>query len=96
MRLTLTASCDIVLSLHRSGGFGLVLVEAMLLGRPMIATDPSHNMAFMKTRPGRAGRRRLTRDRAIHCALGAERRAIARPRLRRFRLSPAANSAGQS
>jgi glycosyltransferase involved in cell wall biosynthesis len=38
---------DIVLSLHRSEGFGLVLAEAMLLGRPVIATGWSGNMAFM-------------------------------------------------
>jgi glycosyltransferase involved in cell wall biosynthesis len=43
----LTAACDIVLSLHRSEGFGLVLAEAMLLGKPVIATGWSGNMAFM-------------------------------------------------
>ncbi len=43
----LTAAADIVLSLHRSEGFGLVLAEAMLLGRPVIATGWSGNMAFM-------------------------------------------------
>jgi glycosyltransferase involved in cell wall biosynthesis len=43
----LTACCDIVLSLHRSEGFGLVPAEAMLLGRPVIATGWSGNMAFM-------------------------------------------------
>jgi glycosyltransferase involved in cell wall biosynthesis len=35
----LTASCDCVLSLHRSEGFGLLIAEAMLLDRPVIATD---------------------------------------------------------
>jgi glycosyltransferase involved in cell wall biosynthesis len=35
----LTASCDCVLSLHRSEGFGLLIAEAMMLGRPVIATD---------------------------------------------------------
>ncbi|HEY2615941.1 MAG TPA: glycosyltransferase [Acetobacteraceae bacterium] len=43
----LTAASDIVLSLHRSEGFGLVLAEAMLLGRPVIATGWSGNMTFM-------------------------------------------------
>ncbi len=45
--LALTASVDIVLSLHRSEGFGLVPAEAMLLGRPVIATGWSGNMDFM-------------------------------------------------
>lgn len=43
----LIACADIVLSLHRSEGFGLVLAEAMLLGRATIATDWSGNTDFM-------------------------------------------------
>ncbi len=43
----LTAACDIVLSLHRSEGFGLGLAEAMLLGRPVVATHWSGNTDFM-------------------------------------------------
>lgn len=43
----LTAAADIVLSLHRSEGFGLVLAEAMLLAKPVIATGWSGNMTFM-------------------------------------------------
>jgi glycosyltransferase involved in cell wall biosynthesis len=43
----LTGCADIVLSLHRSEGFGLVPAEAMLLGRPVIATAWSGNMDFM-------------------------------------------------
>ncbi len=43
----LTASCDIVLSLHRSEGFGLVPAEAMLLGRPVVATDYSGPTDFL-------------------------------------------------
>lgn len=31
--------CDAVVSLHRAEGFGLLVAEAMLLGRPVIATD---------------------------------------------------------
>ncbi len=46
-RHALTAASDIVLSLHRSEGFGLVLAEAMLLGKPVIATGWSGNMTFM-------------------------------------------------
>ncbi len=45
----LMAACDIVLSLHRSEGFGLVPAEAMLLGLPVIATDWSGNVDFMDT-----------------------------------------------
>jgi glycosyltransferase involved in cell wall biosynthesis len=43
----LTRAADIVLSMHRSEGFGLVPAEAMLLGRPVIATAWSGNMDFM-------------------------------------------------
>ena len=43
----LLACADIVLSLHRSEGFGLVPAEAMLLGRPVVATDWSGNTDFM-------------------------------------------------
>ena len=45
--LALTASADIVLSLHRSEGYGLVIAEAMLHGKPVIATGWSGNMDFM-------------------------------------------------
>ena len=43
----LTRCADIVLSLHRSEGFGLVPAEAMLLGRPVIATDWSGTTDFL-------------------------------------------------
>lgn len=43
----LMAASDIVLSLHRSEGFGLVPAEAMLLGKPVVATGWSGNMSFM-------------------------------------------------
>jgi glycosyltransferase involved in cell wall biosynthesis len=36
-----------VLSLHRSEGFGLVPAEAMLLGRPVVATDFSGTTDFI-------------------------------------------------
>ena len=38
---------DVILSLHRSEGFGLVLAEAMALGKVVIATGWSGNMTFM-------------------------------------------------
>ncbi len=43
----LTRCADIVLSLHRSEGFGLVPAEAMLLGRPVVATDYSGTTDFL-------------------------------------------------
>ncbi|PPQ28350.1 glycosyltransferase family 4 protein [Rhodopila globiformis] len=43
----LTACADIVLSLHRAEGFGLVAAEAMLLGKPVIATGWSGNTDYM-------------------------------------------------
>jgi glycosyltransferase involved in cell wall biosynthesis len=40
--------CDCYVSLHRSEGLGLTIAEAMLLGKPVIATDYSGNLDFMK------------------------------------------------
>lgn len=45
--LSLYASCDVLVSLHRSEGLGLSLMEAMSLGMPVIATGWSGNMDFM-------------------------------------------------
>ncbi len=42
----LTACADIVLSLHRSEGFGLVPAEGMLLGKAVVLTDWSGNTDF--------------------------------------------------
>ena len=44
---TLIATADIVLSLHRSEGFGLLPAQAMMLGIPAIATDWSGNVDYM-------------------------------------------------
>ena len=41
------AMADCFVSLHRSEGFGLGLAEAMLLGKPVIATGYSGNLDFM-------------------------------------------------
>ena len=44
---SLTSLCDCYVSLHRAEGFGLVLAEAMCLGKPVIATAYSGNLDFM-------------------------------------------------
>lgn len=46
----LTAACDVYLSLHRGEGFGLGMAEAMMLGKPVVATDWSASVEFI--RPG--------------------------------------------
>ncbi|MBO9544856.1 glycosyltransferase [Caulobacter sp.] len=43
----LTASCDIILSLHRSEGYGLLLAEGIWLGKPTLATGWSSTAEFM-------------------------------------------------
>lgn len=43
----LIEACDILLSPHRSEGFGLPLAEAMAAGKCVVATGWSGNMAFM-------------------------------------------------
>jgi glycosyltransferase involved in cell wall biosynthesis len=45
--LGLSASGDVMVSLHRSEGLGLHLMEAMSLGRVVVATDWSGNRDFM-------------------------------------------------
>ena len=43
----LMSSADAYVSLHRSEGLGLTMAEAMLLGKPVIATNYSGNIDFM-------------------------------------------------
>lgn len=43
----LLQAADVVLSLHRSEGFGLAPAEAMRLGKPVVATGWSGNLEFM-------------------------------------------------
>jgi glycosyltransferase involved in cell wall biosynthesis len=45
--LSLMHVCDAYVSLHRSEGLGLTMAEAMLMGKPVIATGFSGNMDFM-------------------------------------------------
>ena len=44
---SLISLTDVVVSLHRAEGFGLIMAEAMLLGTPVIATNWSANTEFM-------------------------------------------------
>lgn len=48
----LYAQADVVMSLHRSEGFGFVVAEAMLHGLPVIATDWSGNCDFLNVSNG--------------------------------------------
>ena len=41
------AAADCYASLHRSEGFGITMAEAMLLGKPVVATGYSGNLDFM-------------------------------------------------
>ena len=45
--LGLINACDAYVSLHRSEGLGLTMAEAMMMGKPVIATDYSGNLDFM-------------------------------------------------
>jgi glycosyltransferase involved in cell wall biosynthesis len=71
----LTARADIVLSLHRGEGFGLVMAEAMLLGKPVVATGWSGNTDFMnQTNAALVGYRLVPArdDRSVYRGLWAE------------------------
>jgi len=45
--LSLINACDVYMSLHRSEGSGLTMIEAMSMGKPVIATNYSGNLDFM-------------------------------------------------
>lgn len=45
--MELIAAADVVLSLHRSEGFGMLAAEAMLIGTPVISTDWSATAEFV-------------------------------------------------
>ncbi len=48
----LTASCDAYVSLHRSEGFGIGMAEALLHGKPVIATAYGGNVDFLDETTG--------------------------------------------
>jgi hypothetical protein len=50
--LALITVVDCVISLHRSEGFGLLVAEAMLLGKPVIATDYSATIELISSQTG--------------------------------------------
>jgi glycosyltransferase involved in cell wall biosynthesis len=50
--LALIASTDAIVSLHRSEGLGLLIGEAMLLGKPVIATDYSASQDLLSEATG--------------------------------------------
>ena len=70
--LSLNAACDIYVSLHRSEGLGLNLLEAMSLGRPVIATGWSGNMDFMTPEDSCLVSHELVPVRATHYAYRPE------------------------
>lgn len=50
--VSLIADCDCYLSLHRSEGFGLGMVEAMVHAKPVIGTDFSGSQDFLSAETG--------------------------------------------
>ncbi len=64
--LSLYAGADVYVSLHRAEGLGLGLMEAMALGKPVIATAWSGNLTYMDhTNACLVGRRLIPVDGAI-------------------------------
>jgi glycosyltransferase involved in cell wall biosynthesis len=63
--LALVNCCDCYASLHTAEGLGLGMAEAMLLGKPVVASDYSGNTDFMTTEnsyPVRTGRVRIAHE----------------------------------
>ncbi len=50
--LSLMKACDCYVSLHRSEGLGLGMVESMMLGKPVIGTDFSGSRDFLDVETG--------------------------------------------
>ena len=50
--LGLVGACDAVVSLHRSEGLGLILAEAMVLGKPVISTNYSATTELVTQQTG--------------------------------------------
>lgn len=63
---SLFATCDAFVSLHRSEGLGLPLIEAMHLGRPVIATGYGGCADFLDDEVGWVVRHELTAMRESH------------------------------
>lgn len=70
--MSLYASCDVMLALHRSEGLGLHLMEAMSLGRTVVATGWSGNADFMTPENSVPIRYRLVPIRTRHSAYQLE------------------------
>lgn len=51
-RQRLIASCDAVVSLHRGGGLGFAVADAMALGKPVVATDCGATAELLSPRTG--------------------------------------------
>lgn len=49
--MSLIASCDLFLSPHRAEGFGMMIAEALALGKPVLATAWSGNMDIIGSIP---------------------------------------------
>lgn len=94
--MSLIAGCDCYISLHRSEGFGLGMVEAMLQGRPVIGTDFSGSADFLSSergypvsftlRPVRCGEYihaegQVWAEPDLHSAVAAMRAVLAEPRI---------------